>query len=332
MSLISYFIVEGLSLLTGAPCETLALQKNPFDVEPDHELIWGQLISSRQAGHVMGASCGGGQMQCDDKAFDHFGLSPRHAYSLLDVRPHGKTRLVRLRNPWGKFSWKGAWCDSSPQMQEGKNKEVLRANRAHEGVFWMEYKDFAQWFDSVDICRVNHDWSVAKLNGVLPNVACVRQQMGVLTVTETAEIVITLFQRESRKTNMAKCLDLSVVVARCKDKTFTPLALIANSKRQMKSFVTCSHVFQPGMYIVVPMAFNHYKSEPITISEKDLKSMPTFNMTFHSVVPVKVYREYIQDYTLADSLWLLIKSNGVFNQGRSLTFCISYYQFQQCEF
>lgn len=35
------------------------------------------------------------------------GIVPGHAYSLLHVvQLRNETRLIRLRNPWGKFVWK----------------------------------------------------------------------------------------------------------------------------------------------------------------------------------------------------------------------------------
>ena len=60
------------------------------------------------------AACIDNRLEIEEVHFADSGLVTRHAYSILAavevVDNTGKqVRLVKLRNPWGKFEWKGDW-------------------------------------------------------------------------------------------------------------------------------------------------------------------------------------------------------------------------------
>jgi calpain-15 len=52
-------------------------------------------------------------------------------------------RLLRLRNPWGRFSWNGDWSDDSTKWanisQTAKQDLMLYGHMS--GVFWISLED-----------------------------------------------------------------------------------------------------------------------------------------------------------------------------------------------
>ena len=52
-------------------------------------------------------------------------------------------RLVKLRNPWGRFSWNGDWSDSSGKWNSvtADVRNALMIHDGTQGVFWMSFED-----------------------------------------------------------------------------------------------------------------------------------------------------------------------------------------------
>lgn len=54
-------------------------------------------------------------------------------------------RLLRLRNPWGRYSWKGDWSDGS-SLWSSELREKLMPKGADDGVFWISFDDMLKYF------------------------------------------------------------------------------------------------------------------------------------------------------------------------------------------
>jgi len=113
------------------------------------------------------------------------GLVRGHAYSITKVvkarietpTKSGEFPLVRIRNPWGnETEWNGAWSDGSAEWRfiPDDEKINLGINFEQDGEFWMSYRDFVKYFDTLEICNLSPDsldiannfqWEVATFEG-----------------------------------------------------------------------------------------------------------------------------------------------------------------------
>jgi len=152
--------------------------------------VWNLLLNyiddrslvAASGGKDMGKNMGSGGGNSDglngEQLNEAAGLVGGHAYSILDAKELGllpgvsfgggllgQTRLVRLRNPWGNYEWKGAWSDGSKEWSENPIvKARLRPKDEDDGTFWMPWDVFAEaGFTNIDICDrdVKHDLRLA---------------------------------------------------------------------------------------------------------------------------------------------------------------------------
>ena len=302
-ALTSGHCIEGLATLTGAPCEKIVLQT----AHVDPHMIWAKLLSCRESKFLMGAACGSRTTNIKDDEYDRWGLKSHHAYSVLDVQECEGNRLVRLRNPWGKFSWKGAWSDKAedwntiPEDKRGK----MMPHGAGEGIFWISLDDFMRYFYCIDVCKYRPDWIEVRQHGSLPPHSGGPVKVAQVEVFESTEIEFGLFQEGIRGSEKASSnpVDLCILVFNTvHTDPITVGKLAGNSHRQARSFIGCSAMLEPGEYTVVCTAFNHFNIGS-NIS-------PKYVLTIHSAKPLLVNRVSMANYTLADAIIQLAIAKG----------------------
>lgn len=261
-------------------------------------------------------------MIVNDEEYHKLGLRPRHAYSVLDVKDINGLRLLRLRNPWGHFSWKGDWSDGSP-LWTSSLRDRLMPHGSDEGLFWMSFSDVLKYYDSIDICKVRSDWNEIRLEGVLPPY-CDRENNALiaLTILEPTEVELTLFQENHRgadrsngkDTSAKNPLDLCVVIYRA---GANPASgdlgrLVKHSRRQVVGFVGCQVMLEPGIYFVTPLAFNHWH----TSVGAHVDQFPYFLLAMHSSKKLLVENVFPSSYLLADAIINLTIEKGTRHEGR----------------
>uniref|UniRef100_A0A7I4YYB2 Calpain catalytic domain-containing protein n=1 Tax=Haemonchus contortus TaxID=6289 RepID=A0A7I4YYB2_HAECO len=261
--------IEGLSTLTGAPVEMICLED-----ETDKDVRWARILSAREAGFIMGCSCGAGKRYVNPKAYEKNGLLARHAYSILDVVQEGEHRLLRLRNPWGSFVWNGKWSNKwSGWPKELKQK--LLSGEPSTGTFWISYDDFLAHFDAIDIAKIRwyQGWRELRIPLQVGGDFIESDKAVRILIEEPTEVCFTLFQIGARKAQ--EQVDILVCLHKVSPAS-TIGELVYRSPRKLENFVSTGDVFlRPGHYIVVCHSFS-------TLGSKKIQC----NLAIHSSKPI----------------------------------------------
>lgn len=60
--------------------------------------------------------------------------------------------IVCVRNPWGKFEWRGDWSDASEKWTE-EAQALVGFVAGEDGIFWMSVEDWREYFVDLVICQ-----------------------------------------------------------------------------------------------------------------------------------------------------------------------------------
>lgn len=134
--------------LTGAPYERITDFKDLDD-------LWYKITIGHKKGHIITTSILPSEYG-DDVRRD--GLINGHAYCVIDSQEvmdfYGRTqKIVKIRNIWGGYEWKGDWSDDS-KLWTDDLKQRLKLVRLNDGIFWMSIEDLTNNFDEIGISKV----------------------------------------------------------------------------------------------------------------------------------------------------------------------------------
>lgn len=184
-------INEALSNLTGAPCEVIEFGDTNFDSELAWAKLVEYTLLGFPIG-VATANTGEGVVgnhaysllavtSIDDsvklgkqRTLDDYVLVPKTEVNTSAMRESslasswcylgeersvedshrgdGQTRLLKIRNPWGKHEWSGDFGSGS-EVWTTRLKAQLGQEARNNGVFWITWHDFLRRFERIDVCK-----------------------------------------------------------------------------------------------------------------------------------------------------------------------------------
>ena len=96
------------------------------------------------------------------ESLSKLGLITNHAYTVINTAVLRKTngteiKLLKMMNVWGTNEWVGDWSDTSSKWTQEFKKEVGLEPK-EDGIFWMSYDDYLQFYTTTHICKIHPDY------------------------------------------------------------------------------------------------------------------------------------------------------------------------------
>ncbi|KAF9987916.1 hypothetical protein BGZ65_001208 [Modicella reniformis] len=120
----------------------------------DREATWERILSGHRNDLAL-VTIATGSM--DEEIGEEKGLVPTHAYAVLNMRRVNDLRLLMVKNPWSRKSWKGRFSRlDTDSWTEGLKKELEYDQAAaleddDDGIFWIDYESVCEEFHTIHI-------------------------------------------------------------------------------------------------------------------------------------------------------------------------------------
>ena len=198
------------------------------------------------------------------------GIVAGHAYSVISCKEYDGIRLLKIRNPWGRFEWGGAWSDNSSKWTQEYIDYFQPDFNNQDGTFWIWIEDFFKNFESITVCKVS-DWNEVRLKGKFIRLweNEDEDEDWVLSkfyysfhLNEAAKIDIWLHQEDKRilGADKRRYVEMQILILKRNDDGTITFYHDSSSKwdRDVETWVS----FEPGHYVVVPRTCGATMSVP----------------------------------------------------------------------
>jgi len=231
-------ILEAMETLTGMP----VAQKSLKDVAEDK--LWAKLIEYDKRNYIMSAG-----------SFKRSELNKRNRiFCVVSVTEINGYKLIKLRNHFGDFYWKGDFSLNS-NLWTDDIKEHIGYHDGDNTCFYMQLKEFIKEFDFLTICHYHENWSRSILNQQSePN----HPKFFELNVEKETEAYISVHQKLSKFVEEDPSYDISPVeIIMAKNLDGNNLQSIASGERDAflgmpTVYIHESHriKLEPGRYTI----------------------------------------------------------------------------------
>ncbi|NWY14482.1 CAN5 protein, partial [Aphelocoma coerulescens] len=262
---------EALVDFTGAVAESINLAEGKYgEVISEQMKLFEDLMKVHKRGGFI--SCSISSPGRPSEAETEMGLIVGHAYSVTAIRKlrlgerlvlslkAEKLFMIRLRNPWGKKEWHGAWSDSSEEWKKVSDSECknLGLTVKNDGEFWMTFEDWCKNFTDVDICRTSPEAIPKALPSPLSS-------QYIFDVKKAEDKVLVSLQQEDRrkykKEGKGDNITIGFEILKVEDNRryrlhkLTVQERVATSPYSNTRSVFLRRTLQQGRYVLIPTTY-----------------------------------------------------------------------------
>lgn len=145
---------EVLRAVTGAPTFTFDHDNITLDD------LWKSIKDGNREGYATLCS-----VDSEKYSYGESDCVSNYSYSVIGAykvnTTKGNVKLIKIRNPWGNFEWKGDWCDSS-SLWTRHIKDEVEFESSDKGIFYMSMEDYLSNFNATVICKINDNFEYTR--------------------------------------------------------------------------------------------------------------------------------------------------------------------------
>jgi len=210
------------------------------------------------------------------------GLLVNHAYSIIDCQEIQGHKLMRVRNPWGKGEWTGAWGDDSKEWTPSLLKH-FHYQFANDGTFFMSFADFFKNFNRIYVLRLMTDtqgevWNKFTFHGEFKGESaggCTNfatwnknPQYGVAITKPNTKVFLNFAQPDLRyltkknpQAHRRQYDPVGIVAMKAEHLNYKKTSYTQEDRISTSLFcgmrdISLEFIAQPGEYIIMPSTFN----------------------------------------------------------------------------